>query len=139
MIPLLAAPLVTAPPLCDPKRDTAPTAANGYCLTEDEFLELGRLKLEVDSLQARLDARDAEIQVWEQWKSEQNRHFLDSMNALRQECVVSVVDQTTRCANTLSVAKRRTFWERHGLVVGYVGGFLTAAATAGGILYMGSR
>lgn len=139
MIPLLAVPLAGTPPVCDPKKDTAPAAANGYCLTEEEYVEFGRLSLELEALQARIDARDAEIQVWEQWKTEQQRHFMDSMNGLRQECVVSVVDQTTKCANTLAVAKQRTVWEKHGTVIGYVTGFATAMLATGAIAYVSTR
>lgn len=111
-----------APTVCDPARDTAPVQAGGYCLDEEAYAEVGRLRLEVESLRATVAARDAELLVFEEWKVARDEEFNSVLDAVRSEATAGVERVQSVCDEDLENARRRTLGERHGMIIGTVVG-----------------
>lgn len=103
-----------APTMCDPTKDTAPISADGFCLTADEYAELGRLRRENQTLKSSIDSREAELTVFEQWKVAHDAQFEKALGAVREESIAGA----TQCTARVEEAERRSVFERFGFPIG---------------------
>jgi hypothetical protein len=111
MIALLSAVALAADPtMCDPKKNTAPVTAEGFCLGVQEYTEFGQVLVDNKTLKSELAARDAEITAFEEWKKTRDADF---------QATLSQVDKNAQvCEQQIELAQHRTFMEKYGFVLG---------------------
>jgi hypothetical protein len=126
--------MATPPTACDPSKDTAPATAGGFCLDEDGYLEIADLRKQVDALKVEVAAKSDEVEAFEEWKRRQESILtwtVDSMTAAHERGIDLIVAECQADLEVARQAKRRTFVERHGFVLGVGAGIVgTVALTA---------
>jgi len=112
------------PPICDPEHGAR---GDGFCLTEAEYIEFGRLRTEVSALHATVAARDAELLAFEEWKRSRDAEFERALGEVEAAGLRGVREMKESC----DAARKRTFIERNGVVVGLVIGAVSTVVLTG--------
>lgn len=116
------------PGACVPGKDAPGSGATGFCLDEDEYAEIGRLRAQISDLQSRVAAREAEIAAFDEWKKEHDADMLEGIDKITSASASALEREQQSCDEELSRARRRSPLERGGFAIGAVVG---VAATVG--------
>lgn len=134
IVALLAVAALADPVACDPDRLTPGPHATGFCLSEADYVALGRLRAQVADLTGTVAAREAELQVVDAWRAEHAGDLKAAIDEITTAGTAALTAERSSCTAELATARKRTPIERHGFVVGLVVGVGATVATTALVL-----
>ena len=83
----------------------------GILVDESTYIELGKLRVEVK-------AQVAEIQAFEEWKTERDKIFVESVTGVQTSCKDGMIELQQHYDKALAKAQKKDALQRHAMPIG---------------------